>query len=283
MGFWSTLAHIGGAVAAPFTGGLSMIPAGIMDATNAVKGSGPSTASAIGQTAGSIEQQRMQALIAQAKLQQEQDALGLQRTNAGVNVGNLDLNQRKQALAAPGQEAHNSVQGDILANAQDAHFSNLPSYVTMPTMSGGLRPSMLSAASRATGGQMSRNAMLNTMSGKDSTFAPLPTVPGATPLPSANAFDKILQGGAIGGSFLDALKGVGGKGSPSQPGGSVAGDQSFAGPDQNTDPSTFAGPTQAGDPSTLTPDQGGSGIDPSILEWLKQQADPTKTGQGSNG
>ncbi len=214
--------------------------------------SDPSTASAVGQTAGSIEQQRMNALINQAKLQQEQDALALQRTNAGVNVGNLNLNQQKEALAAPGQLAGQSVRGDILANSQDASFSGLNPKIHVPTMSGGLRPSMLSASTRALGGQMSRNALADSTSGKYTTQAPLPTVPGATPLPEANAYDKILQGTATGAGFLDALKGIG-NGASNPNSGQIPGDVT--------------------DAESQLPAPADPGMDPDLAEWFQSMQD----------
>lgn len=259
MGFWSTLGTIGGLVAAPFTGGASAIPlamgvggalGGVADSLTGKGSSGPSPASAVGQTAGSIEQQRMNGLIQQAKLQQEQDQLGLNRTNAGVNVGNLNLAQQKQALSAPGTLANQSVRGDILANSQDASFSGLNPKIHMPTMTGGLRPSMMSDSTRALGAQMSRNALADSTSGKYTTMAPLPTIPGATPLPEANAYDKILQGTATGAGFLDALKGV------QMPGGVDAGSPQHA--EEDTRPPTDQ---NMGDP----------GMDPELEAWLKSQ------------
>lgn len=291
MGFWSQLAAIGGDIGGAFIGdpALGHQALGLYNAATSggdgpsQANAGPSTASKVGQTAGSIEKQRMDALIAQAKLQQEQDQLGLNRTNAGVNVGTLGLAQKKLALSAPNELAAQSARGDVLANSQDATVSGLPSYIHMPTMSGGLRPSMLSASSRALGGQMSRNALADSTSGKYTNLPALPTVPGATPLPSASAFDKILQGGAIGGSFLDALKGIGGGGHPS-PSGSPTGDSAAlpsgdVGPNQSTDPA-FAGPTQEGDPAYAipNPENADAGLSPEVMAWLKQQADPALGG-----
>lgn len=251
MGFWSGLAKVGGVALAPFTGGASIpIGMGVGNMIDAADG-GPSTASSVGQTAASIEQQRMKGLIDQAKLQQEQDQLGLNRTNAGVNVGNLDLAQKKSALAAPGSLANQSVRGDVLANSQDASVSGLPSYIHVPQMGGGLRPSMLSASSRALGGQMSRNALADSTSGKFTNMPALPTVPTATPLPSAGTFDKVLQGTAIGGSFLDALKGLKGHGA--------------------SDPNSGQVPGDITDAQTQIPNSGDPGMDPELEAWLKSQ------------
>ncbi len=240
---------------------------------------GPSTASKIGQTAGSIEQGRLAAMIAQAKIQQEQDALALSRTRAGVDVGNLNLAQQKSALAAPGQLAGQSVRGDVLANSQDATISGLPSYIHPAQISGGLRPSMLSASSRAMGGNMSRQALADQMSGKYTTMRDLPTVPEATPLPEAGKLDTALQWTAGAGSFLDALGRYGGGGRPASA--STASAAPVTPPVEGP-----AGPAldDAGAPlPDLTPppnpDQGGTGIDPEILKWLNEQADPNQTGR----
>lgn len=166
-------------------------------------------------------------LVDQTKLNQTKDQLGLNRANTGVNVGTLNLAQQKQALSAPGQLANQSVRGDILANSQDATVSNLPSYIHVPTQTGGLRPSMLSASSRALGGQMSRNALADSTSGKYTTQAPLPTVPGATAMPDPSVLQGLLAksgmaagAASTGGGILDALKKLLGGGGSGKPGAS---------------------------------------------------------------
>ncbi len=102
------------------------------------------------------------------------NSFGLNKVNAGIGIGNLDLAQKNYALAAPGKRAGNSVRGDILANAQDASF-NLPSTIPKSSISGGLRPSMFSANTRALGGELSSQALADQRKGD--TFAPLPTLP----------------------------------------------------------------------------------------------------------
>lgn len=99
---------------------------------------------------------------------------GLDKVNAGVNVGQLELAQKRYGLEAPGMRAGNAVRGDILANAQDASF-NLPSTIPKMSINGGLRPSMFSANTRALGGEMSAQALAQQRAGD--TFAPLPTLP----------------------------------------------------------------------------------------------------------
>lgn len=243
---------------------------------------GPSPGSSLTQTAGSIEQGRLNALIQKAKLQQEQDQLALSRTNAGVNVGNLDLSRRKFALTVPGQYANDSVRGDVLANSRDATISGLPSYIHVPNISGGMRPSMLSDNSRQLGAKMSRDALTSSMSGDATKFGALPTVPDATPLPESNGLDTALQGAAGVGSVLDTLgrfgsHGTSGASSPQvQPGGSVydgAGTPGYPGDGTSGSnpmiPPPPNGPNdQQADP---TPTGAGDGtMDPSILEWLRR-------------
>lgn len=99
---------------------------------------------------------------------------GLDKVNAGVNVGNLELDQRKYALDAPGKRAGNAVRGDILANAQDASF-DLPSTIPNISINGGVRPSMFSANTRALGGEMSAQALAEQRKGD--AFGALPTLP----------------------------------------------------------------------------------------------------------
>lgn len=143
------------------------------------------------------------------------------RMNADLNKADLDLAQRKFQVAAPGARGRNAVQGDILSSAQDVSFSGLPRGITVPTVSGGLRPSMFSANTRALGSNMSAQALREQERGD--VFTPLsalpeyesavyqgyggpvptyqrgPAAPAQTPLPQAGKIDKILNiAGAIG-------------------------------------------------------------------------------------
>lgn len=153
---------------------------------------------------------------------------GLGKVNAGIGIGNLDLAQKDYALSAPGKRAGNAVRGDILANAQDASI-DLPSTIPKTTISGGLRPSMFSANTRALGGEMSAQALSQQRAGD--TFAPLPTLPDyqgpktalptykappayvnpppaptMTPQPQANGFDTALTGLGYAGAVAPYLK-----------------------------------------------------------------------------
>jgi hypothetical protein len=158
----------------------------------------------------------------------------LNRIDAANTLNNMDLAQRKFQLAAPGARATNAVRGDILANAQDATLSGVPSTITVPAVSGGLRPSMFSGATRALGGEMSTQAEAGQRAG-DSFAAlpglpdysapttPLPTyrepppLPTLTPLPAAGKLDTGL--GLAG--TLGSLAGAGAGGGSSSSGGNI--------------------------------------------------------------
>lgn len=143
-----------------------------------------------------------------------------------------DLSQRQFALNAPGQRAGTAVRGDILSNAQDIAFSGLPNGINVPTISGGLRPSMFSADTRALGADISAQARAGQQAGD--TFAPLPSTPTyqrynestptyvtppaapqLTPLPQSGKVDTLLNVagtiGALAPSFADLMKRYGKK------------------------------------------------------------------------
>lgn len=99
----------------------------------------------------------------------------LNRVGAGINLSDADLRQQQFSLDAPKARARNSVQGDILANAQDVSLSGLPSTIPNISIQGGLRPSMFSPNTRALGGEMSAQALASQRAGDH--FKPLPDLP----------------------------------------------------------------------------------------------------------
>lgn len=132
--------------------------------------------------------------------------------NYGLSKADVDLARRKFSLAAPGQRASNSVRGDILANAQDTHITGLPKGVNVPTITGGLRPSMFSANTRALGGAMSSQALQDQLAGDNFEALPNmpdylspPAAPGLTPLPQAGTLDKILTTAGTVGSLASTI------------------------------------------------------------------------------
>lgn len=125
------------------------------------------------------------------------------RTNVSRYLA--ELAGYKTGLEAPGMNAGNAVRGDTLANAQDASVTG-PITRTggkMPTVSGGLRPSLMSADTRKLGQGMSRQALVNQMQGPGALTAP--TLAPTTPLPESNAIDTILSAGGTASSLAAML------------------------------------------------------------------------------
>jgi hypothetical protein len=112
------------------------------------------------------------------------------------------LSEYETKLSAPQSRAANSVRGDILANVQDVGVS-APDGVNVTSFSGGLRPSLLSGNSRALGGQMSKEALLDALSGSPTPFSNMAPVdlssitgrsaPAQTELPQASAMDRVME------------------------------------------------------------------------------------------
>jgi hypothetical protein len=173
--------------------------------------------SAAATVAANAAAERAKAKAAEAQAQHANDTVAqagyatdkstnLQALAAAQNAQNARaggiLNEQELALSAPRTRAQNSVRGSILANAQDATISGLPKGVTVPTISGGLRPSMFSGDTRALGQQMTRDALLSQMAPQVTPYSDMKPLdvssitsmkaPGPTPLPQASTLDSIL-------------------------------------------------------------------------------------------
>lgn len=178
------------------------------------------------------------------------------------NRGTLDLKQRQFALDAPGARAKNSVRGDTLANVQDASISGLPSRINVPNISGGLRPSLLSANSRQLGQSMSRDALLQQMNGdKFDAPPPLPTFD-KMPAPSIPSISGVPQSGAAD-SILNTIGGVGAGLGALGTAGLFDGGRAVSG----GQPTQGGTGLPVGNPSIPA----FAGWDPNADEWLKQQ------------
>jgi hypothetical protein len=186
-------------------------------------------ATAASQVASQAAAARAQGRAAQATLQQGQDrtaqtgyqtdkSLDLSALNsayqAALSRGSGILSEQAANLAAPGKRAANSVRGDLLANLQDASISR-PGGVPNISVSGGLRPSLLSGNSRALGAAMSRQALLNQMAPEATPFSDLKPLdvssitnrkaPAPTPLPQSSTLDTILSNLGLYGSMAGAV------------------------------------------------------------------------------
>jgi hypothetical protein len=192
--------------------------------------------SAGSQIANAYAQSKAQGRAAEATINQRQDT-GAQ--NAYATDKSLDLEalvrgyaaeldrakgqlaEHEARLTAPQSRAANSVRGDILANVQDVGV-NAPAGVNVTSFSGGLRPSLLSGNTRALGGQMSKEALLDALSGTPTPYSDLPavdlssitgrTAPAQTPLPQPSGMDKVMEQIGLWGGL--AAAGLGGQQPP---------------------------------------------------------------------
>jgi hypothetical protein len=185
--------------------------------------------SAGAQVANAYAQSRARDRAAEASFNQTQDrtAQGAYATDKSLDLEALirgyqaeldkakgQLSEYETRLSAPQSRASNSVRGDILANVQDATVS-APDGVNVTTFGGGLRPSLLSGNSRALGGQMSKEALLDALSGSPTPFSNMAPVdlssitgrsaPAQTELPQANTMDRVMEAIGTYGGMTSAL------------------------------------------------------------------------------
>lgn len=134
--------------------------------------------------------------------------------------GNQDLNRREFALNAPSARGRQAVKGSIMANAQDATLSGVPDRIAsrIPTINGGLRPSLFDANTRQLGSEMTRDAIMDQLAGDNfDTMTPTDFKSGILSSPQLEEFqksgllEKILGGLGVGGSLLGSLEGMGRK------------------------------------------------------------------------
>lgn len=150
----------------------------------------------LGQVAGNDAAASAYGRNLQGSAQQTQDRNAIALYQAELNAAQQALNQRGQLA---GQAAH----GDLLSNVQDVQLSNLPASVQgrMPTLTGGLRPSVLGPNARSAGQQLSRQAILDLLNGGIKQ----PTAPTLTPLPQASGYEDFSKNLGRAGSYIGAL------------------------------------------------------------------------------
>ena len=127
----------------------------------------------------------------------------------------VDLQRRGFALNAPTVRANQSARGSVLANAQDASISGLPSRIQKRTISGGLRPSMLGGETRALGQEMMAKALRDQMAGDSFEDIPETDFMGGLIAPPTldgykepGTFESFASGAGIIGGILEALSKV---------------------------------------------------------------------------
>jgi hypothetical protein len=190
--------------------------------------------SAAAQVGGAVAQSKAQGRAAEASINQRQDqgAQNAYATDKSLDLEALirgyqaeldkakgQLSEYETKLSAPQSRASNAVRGDILANVQDVGVS-APDGVNVTSFSGGLRPSLLSGNSRALGQQMSKEALLDALSGTPTPFSDMApvdlspitrrTAPSQTALPQPSGMDKVLEAigtyGSIAGGLMNSQR-----------------------------------------------------------------------------
>lgn len=147
----------------------------------------------LGQVAGRSAEAAGKGRFNEAEINQGQDR----------NKINLYEAELQNAVNTPRQLAQNAARGDLLKNVQPVSFSNLPGYVRMPQMSGGLTPAALGPDARTAGAALTRESLLNLLNNKFN----LPQAPTLTPPPEPSGFDDANKWlGTIGG-YAGALGG----------------------------------------------------------------------------
>jgi hypothetical protein len=153
----------------------------------------------------------------------------LQQAEQGnMNRAGLDLSRRNFSLNAPSTRMNQAVAGSHLANAQDVTVSH--PRATIPTITGGKRPSNMTPEARQLGAVIARKSLMDQMAGD--TFEDVPQqdwqggvlkAPGVQALPQASGFEKFAGAAGLVGSGLDAImkriqEQTQGKGQPPPPG-----------------------------------------------------------------
>lgn len=173
---------VGGAVAAPFTGGTSLawLP-GVLSAGG----------QALGNMAGASAANRGE----QTQTQLQHDALGLganrQYEDALQGRAQLDLAQRTDDRAATNDAFRNALRAALASNMQDASFSR-PQGVPNISFSGGARPSALGPQGQQAGNEMFRLALQRLQQGGQYQQLPPPERFTPSALPKQGFMENVL-------------------------------------------------------------------------------------------
>lgn len=143
------------------------------------------TATNVGSALAGILKGRQDGRATDATFNQRQDQNSLDRYNAEANGQRLNLQ-------APQYRMGTAVRGDILSNAQDFVWGapQMVGNIPVPTSTGGLRPSMLSANTRRLGALAGSQAYDQQQTNGGNVMGPPPSL---TPLPNGGTLDSILN------------------------------------------------------------------------------------------
>lgn len=139
----------------------------------------------IGEAAGTTEDNRNKARIAETGLNDKQDELALQR--ALNEQGNARANLAAGTAYNKANES-DAVHGGFLGGVQDANITR-PDGIPTVHVTGGARPSAIQGK-EAMGQQFQKAALDRIAAGTPTLNTATPTL---TPIPEANGFDKLLN------------------------------------------------------------------------------------------
>lgn len=129
---------------------------------------------------------------------------------AGLDRAQLDLLRRQFGLQAPQQRMSNAARGSMLANVQDVQVSH--PRATIPTITGGARPSNLTPEARQLGALIARQSLMDQMKGDNFSEVPgqnwggsVLAPPGTSQYPQAGGFEKFASIAGLIGSGLGAV------------------------------------------------------------------------------
>jgi hypothetical protein len=204
MSFLSGLLKVGGAIAAPFTGGASL-------GLSALGGIGDIAGKAAGGAASGREREA-QLLMQQDQLRNSQ--FGTQQ-GAEMQAGNLDLNRKNFEEGARGGRAKQALLASLLGGGFQPTSIDVPG-IKKSTMTGGLAESLKSPGAQQAMQELMRQALAAQMQqgspqGEQFTGGAMLKPPTLNAMPKAGMLEKILGGVGVGGSILGSLAGRGGK------------------------------------------------------------------------
>jgi hypothetical protein len=203
---------------------------------------------AAGAMAGRASQNRATGRAAEADLTMQRDRDTSSRyavqqqalLQAALMAEQAKLNRARLGIEAPAARANQAARGDALANVQDVSISGVPSHITVPQISGGLRPSALGPNARAAGRGLSAQALEALLSGSDVPEMPdysglAQAMPEQSALPEATGTDRFLSilaalgAASEGASTVAGQRRRGGTGAPSAGRASDLGGSQWAG------------------------------------------------------
>jgi hypothetical protein len=200
MGWLSTLGNIGkigAVVAAPFTGGASLAALPVLSGIGQIAGGAAAGAQSDRALAGQQTAQENQANLNQFTAAQ----------NAQNQTGQLDLQRKMFSEQARGGRGKQALIGDLLANMQDVNIS-VPG-VQNATVTGGMRPSALSAGGRQAGSELHKQALMALMNGDEFKGGEIMTPPEVKQAPEKGGMEKGLDWLGLIGSLAGAFGGGG--------------------------------------------------------------------------